>query len=376
MNGPLGPALGDTLDYLRALTREGVRPDDAWERLRPLQERYPETPLDLVWLEETYDRSVHYDALLDLPGEGTVSLSFNPDGALAWPLRGVQRWRDQELVRVNDTVLTVDHAIACLDYIWREARIVNRLVDVCLIQEALRREPIALSDDELQRSMNAFRRAHRLHTAADTYRWMAEHGVTQEKLERLVGDEATVARLRDRVAAGRVEAYFDAHRDELAAAAVVRLDLPDAASASRAFDEIRQGADFDVVARFRLTDALTSGQKPPVLQSVVLRRPEVADFEALADTGIIRAASCPLKPAPPPDLAAALFTAGPGDVLGPLATETGYSLLRVVAVAPPCLDAPTREAIARRLFDEWLAEGRDAARIEWYWGSAAQTVDA
>jgi putative peptide maturation system protein len=376
VNRPLATVLGDTVEYLRVLTREGVRPAEACARLRPLQERYPETPLDLVWLEETYDRSVHYDALLDLPGEGTVSLSFSPEDGLAWPLRGVQRWRDQELVRVDDVVLTVDHAIACLEHLWGEARIVNRLVDLCLIQAALRRDPIALSDEELQRAMNAFRRAHGLLTAAETRRWMAEHGLSQEKLEQLVADEATVARLRERVVAGRVEPYFEAHRDELAAAAVVRLDLPDAASASRAFEAIRDGADFDDLARAHLADALVRGQTPTALRSLVLRRPDLAEFQAVADTGLIRAASCPLNPAAPPDLAAALFGAGPGDVLGPLATEAGYALLRVVAVAPPRLDAPTREAIAGQLFDEWLTERRAAARIEWYWGSAAQADDA
>src|SRR5207247_7550669 len=112
------------------------------------------------------------DALLHLPGEGTISLSFCPDRALPWPLRGVHRWSDKDLVRVNDTVLQVDQAIACLDFIWGEWPLVKRLVDTCLIQEALQKDPIDLSDAQLQQAMDGFRRAHQLYTAEDPFRWM------------------------------------------------------------------------------------------------------------------------------------------------------------------------------------------------------------
>ena len=64
---------------------------------------------------------------------------------------------------VNATVLQVDRAIALLDFIWDEAPILKRLVHTALIQEALEREPVELSDEELQRTMNAFRRSHRLY---------------------------------------------------------------------------------------------------------------------------------------------------------------------------------------------------------------------
>jgi hypothetical protein len=49
-----------------------------------------------------------------------VSLSFCPDEELPWPLRGVGRWSDKDLVRVNNTLLRVEDAIAFLDFIWNE----------------------------------------------------------------------------------------------------------------------------------------------------------------------------------------------------------------------------------------------------------------
>jgi hypothetical protein len=86
-----------------------------------------------------------------------VSLSYCPERAVPWPLRGVQRQSEGDLVRVNTNVLRVDTAMACLDFIWDEAPIIERLVNLCVIQEELDREPIDLSNAELQQAMDHFR---------------------------------------------------------------------------------------------------------------------------------------------------------------------------------------------------------------------------
>jgi putative peptide maturation system protein len=370
MTTRLQPLLDETVTYLRSVTRAGTPPEEARAGLRRIAGQFPEHPLDLVWVEEGYDRSVHYDALIDLPGEGTVSVSFSPHGGLPWPLRGVQRWRDQDLLRVNGTVLTVDHAIACVDFIWDETPISRRLVDVCLIMEALERDPIELSDAELQRAMDAFRRARRLLTTEATLRWMADKGLTYQKLERLVSDDATVAKLRERVAAGRIESHFAAHADEFATLHALRLDFASPERAQAAFAEIQQGITFEALALTAL-----GGEQPPTLQSIVLRRSDATSLEPLEGAGSIKARNCPVDRKAPPDLATALFTGEDGDVVGPIGAAGGASLVRVIAVTQARLDAPTQAVIRRELFERWLAERRAGASIEWFWGNAAEAVE-
>jgi putative peptide maturation system protein len=116
-------------------------------------------------------------------------------------------------VRVNQRPLKVDLAIACLYSLWDEVRLVERLLNTCLIQEALEQEPIELSGAVLQQAMDAFRRARRLYTAGETREWMERHGITHEKLEQLIASQSIVNRLRERVTAGQVEPYFEARRD-------------------------------------------------------------------------------------------------------------------------------------------------------------------
>jgi putative peptide maturation system protein len=355
MNGTLEQALASALETLMEFSREGIRPEEARARLRLLSQQHPDIGMDLLWEEESYDNSVHYDALLDLEGAGTVSLSFCPNKVLPWPMRGVHRWSESDLVRVNDTVLRMDQAIACLDYIWDEARIIDRLVNVCLIQEALEKDPVSLSDAELQAAMDGFRRAHRLYTIEETVRWLKRHGTTHEQLERRVADEAVVAKLRDRVTEGRVEEYFEQHRADFDTARVARVAFADEASARRAFEQICAGEiDFYEAAESHFlaaeqgtTSTLRAGARSPQELFAVVQRGEA-----------------------PPELSEAVFAAGAGEMLGPVRTGEEYAIIRVLSSAPGRLDERTRRAIQKLLFAEWLEERRQEAAIEWYWGNA------
>src|SRR5688572_13024203 len=102
--------LVETLNYLITLVRDGIRPEEARSGVGQLQTRHSEVGMELIWEEEAYDSSVHYDALLQLPEMGAVSLSYCDDRALPWPLRGVHRFSDADLVRVNNNVMKVDQA--------------------------------------------------------------------------------------------------------------------------------------------------------------------------------------------------------------------------------------------------------------------------
>jgi len=74
------------------------------------------------------------------------------------------------------------------------------------------------------------------------------------------------------------------------------------------------------------------------------------------------------------DVSSAVFAAKTGELLGPLSTESGRALIRVLSRLPAQLNQRTRSAVEHLLFDEWLAERRRTARIEWYWGPAARSL--
>jgi len=349
MENAVGQTVIDTLAYLMSIVQKGTEPEEAKSGLRRLQQRHSDVAMYLVWELEAYDRSHHYDALLNLPEGGTVSISYCEDRAKPWPLRGVLRWSDADLLRVNNNVLRVDQAMACLDFIWDDARITDRLVNVCLIQEELERNPVELSDDELQAAMDAFRRARKLHKAADTHRWMQRRGVTYQELERIVTSEATIQKLRDNLVASRVGDYFETNSDSFDTAYFVHLALRHQATARELCEQLRDGA----------IDFFETAQK-----LFVANQSTAPVFKAVQRRGI------------PEEFRAELFQSAPGSVLGPVHDEDGYALVRLLSVVKGKLDDPTRDAIKRILFEEWLEKGRGKASIEWFWGNARKTTGA
>jgi putative peptide maturation system protein len=338
-----------SLEYLIDLNRDGVRPDEALERLRGVAAQHPESRVNLVWEEEAYSHSVHYDVLLRLGDLGTVSVSLCPERALPWPLRGVHRWREQELLRVNGTVMRVAQAVACLDSIWGVAPITRRLVDLCVVQEELAEAPVSLSDAELQLAVDEFRRARGLHGVEETFRWMEQHGMTHAQLESYVANQAKVAKLRDRIAAGRVEEYFERHHSDFDVVRVARLEGLGAEGARHTAEDIRGGrVSFQQAAERQFLAAADGGGRRCAAALAAVQRRQAA-----------------------PELAARLFAAAPGEVLGPVRAGEGYAIIRVLSVVPAALGEVTRDAIRDILFEEWLEERRRAATVEWYWGTQA-----
>jgi putative peptide maturation system protein len=177
--------------------------------------------------------------------------------------------------------------------------------------------------------------------------------MTHAQLEKYVADEATVAALRERVTAGRVEEYFAAHRAGFDGARIARIEFADEQSARRTIEQIRTGTlDFYAAAERRFLEA-PKQPEPPSPLFVTVRRDEL-----------------------PAESAGAIFGVAPGDVVGPLRTESGYAVVRVLDLKPARLDEPAHRTVAQHLFAEWLDERRRTATIEWNWGSAGRELIA
>ncbi|GAA4252963.1 TIGR04500 family putative peptide maturation system protein [Dactylosporangium darangshiense] len=321
--------LTEAVGLLRAATAEKAERAEVRARVDALRARHPEAGLRLLWQREEYDGSLHYDLLVRQPATdaGVVSVSWCPDDALPWPLRGVQRGGEMLLVRVDGFELGVADAIGFLDLLWREAPLRDRLVDTCLVRLALdaAADGTELDDAALQEAADAFRRARGLLTLEDTRAWMSRERLSDQQFEDLVAHQARVARLRERVTAGRVDAELAADPGRYEQLRLVRVEAADDAAAARL------AAAPDLLAAAAADFAAGVGPAP-VLMTVTRADLDPALAEAIA-----------------------------GGVPVPLAG--GYLVAAVLGVQPA-----TRDAVSRRLFGEWLAERRAAAHIEWNWG--------
>ncbi|MER5620256.1 TIGR04500 family putative peptide maturation system protein [Streptosporangium sp. NPDC002544] len=345
--------LGRALRWLRELG--GTGPDEARKGLEELRAHHPGVGMRLVWQREAATGDYHYDLLLPA-ADGTVSLAFAPDRGIPWPLRGSQRSGEQVVLRVNGTEMTIEQTISTLDVLWNDTGLLTRLVNACLIEQAVATAgDDELSDAELQVAMDAFRRARGLLTASAVEAWMAERGLTHARLEQIVTVEASVAALRRRVVGERVDGFFAEHRDSLDRLRVLRMRygaLPDAEAAAARLRGWASGAGIE-----DLRTAAVGLATEAALAGLATCRIEGNHRE---DLGIPHG----------PDAC----DAAPGAVLGPdRLDDGGFGVTVVLVVEPAALDESARKVVEQRIFDEWLREQRRHAHVEWFWGSTART---
>jgi putative peptide maturation system protein len=332
--------LARALDLLKRIA--SLAPDEAMKILESAQ--LPETA-DLVWHRETFDQSLHY-AVLIRDGEGGVISLSRSAGGLPWPLRGVQRWSEADVVRVNGRRMQVEEAIAFIDVDDHRSRVARSLIDSLLIQQELDREPVAIDPEGLQAELDAFRRARGLATADATQQWLVNEGLTQGGLERLLRDRLALRGLRSRiVTSAAVLDEFDRTRADFDEVLMTSIWLPALGASRRVIRELRQG-----LIRLDGRDAWPSRSAPssPDIGVFVRRR----RHEVPPSLGLV-------------------FECDAGATFGPLPLSDGYVVGRVHEVRPARLTADVRLAIELRLFEGWLDARRTSARIEWMWGRSA-----
>ena len=335
---PVTASLRDVLAFLQALASERVAPPDALERLAALRAALPALTIDLVWDTGQADGAVHYDALIRGPSaDQTVTLSVSPDGGLPFPLRGAHRWTDRELVRVDGTELGVADAMTALEGLWREARLLERIVDTAIVRRELDRAPIALDEADTQLALDRFRSAHGLLTAADTDAWLRSHGLAPDQLVAIACEALLLERLRHRTVGDAVATRFAASPADFDRIDLVWFEAPSEAAAGDLAGAIAGGADDFLAAADRTVAARGRGS----ITYGTERRERLGT--------------------------AAVLTAG---AVLPLRLSGRPVVARIRSVTPAVLDDATRQALETALFDGWLAEQRARAVTDWNWGPA------
>lgn len=349
-------AFADALDFLFAAQRDHLDLAGAQRRFRQLRERHPDVVMELLWEEERYAGTVHYDVLLRPPGGGTVSLGFAAERAVPWLLRTAQHSHECDVARVNSQTLDIQTVVSYLDLLWGDTHLMQQMVDDMLVDEGIAQYGIEASPSEAQRAMDELRASLGLHSAADTARWMERHSVSHDRLEWIASRGAAAAALRERVISDdAVTRYLEQHATNVDAVQMARFRMPDAAEARDAVAAITGGhADFFEMAQRRFLATGADGG-----------RAGGGELFATATRGSLSVAQ-----------AEQLFGAEPGDVVGPVESGDGYDVVRILAVTRARPDDPAARAAARQaLFADWLAARRESASVEWFWGNAGHASE-
>jgi putative peptide maturation system protein len=313
---------------LTGLVSGRVPPEHATARLTPLNDAWPSAQLRLVYEIEAFDDSVSYDLLAHVPA-GTLSVALVPDAQLPWPLRGMARSSEADLLRVGQTRLSVAEAVAALDLVWENPQLLTRLVDTALVKQELEAAPVELGDSDLQSVADSYRRAHGLLTAHDTRDWMAERGLTENRFVELMQRIGTMQRLRCRVVGTQVDAWLAEHSELICTVTVAWVEA-----------QSRSSLELDPVAA--VADAVRACRAAGVKSWRALEAPKALQRAQINETVSV-------------------------------VIDEVDAVARVIARTPSSVDSTARIAAENYLFEQWLSARRKAAEIEWFWGEKART---
>ena len=199
-----------------------------------------------------------------------------------------------------------------------------------VIEKAARERGLTVTPEEIQVVGDQLRREKRLEKAADTIAWLADQMISVEDLEAGICDRILTQKLAEHLFSKEVEKIF-----------------------------VQNKLQFDQIIFYQIVVT-----KPQLAQEIFyqIQEGEISFFDAahLYDIDENRRHLCGcegkvyrwgLKP----DIAVAVFSAQPGEVIRPIQTDRGYHLCMVEKFLPAELTPQRYQEILHNLFNEWLS---------------------
>jgi hypothetical protein len=174
--------------------------------------------------------------------------------------------------------------------------------------------------------------------------WLASRRLTPVQFEDMLTATLLVRRLRHSIATERMQTYFDAHRSEFDQVHVVEVRAATQADAERVLSAAHSGGSLLATAE-RLLDE----PEPPSI-TLSLRACFAADVPAAVRASVGLGGAIIAEP----------------QVAGQRAEEP-IVLMQVRRSMPATLDDRTRQAVEEAVYQEWVAERRAAADVQWHW---------
>ena len=198
-----------------------------------------------------------------------------------------------------------------------------------IIDQAVESRGICLIPDEIQAEADRMRYENRLFRSSDTLAWLSDQLVTADDWEAGIRDRLITQKLAQTLFAKEVERFFAENQLEFDQVLLYRFAVP--------YEQFAQEISYQI------------------------QEDEISFYEAahLYDIDCQRRYHCGYegklyRRSLKPDLSAIVFSATPGQVIGPLIIDQASHLLMVEEFIPAELTPERHQEILNRMFSEWL----------------------
>lgn len=198
-----------------------------------------------------------------------------------------------------------------------------------IINQVAEEKGLTVSAEEIQAEADQQRLAKRLEKASDTIAWLGEQMITAEDWEAGICDRLLAKKLAKFLFHKEVEKFFAQNKVNFDQILLYQIIVADQKLAQELLYEIeeREISFYDAAHLYDIDE----------------RRRQQCGFEGKLYRWNLN-----------PNIAAAVFSKPPGNLIGPLKTALGYHLLMVETFIPAELTPERYEEILDGMFQDWL----------------------
>lgn len=198
-----------------------------------------------------------------------------------------------------------------------------------IIVDAANERGVVITPEEIQAEADRQRYQKRLESASATFAWLEEQLITPDDWEAGIRSRLLAKKLAEHLFDRDVEKFFAENRLDFEQASIYKITVPYRQLAQELFYQIEENE--------------ISFYEAAHLYDIDERRRLQCGYEGRFYRRGLH-----------PEVAAAVFGARLGEIVGPLQGEQGYDLFLVEEFIAPELTPDIRQDIIDRLFQEWL----------------------
>ena len=223
-----------------------------------------------------------------------------------------------------------DEIVSLLKKDIQQKEVCQKVLYQRVINQSAKEKGITLTPEEIQAEANRQRHEKRLEKAADTLAWLAAQMITVDDWEAGIRDRLLTQKLAECLFAKEAEKFFAQNRLDFEQILLYQIIVP--------YEKLAQELFYQIEERE------ISFYETAHLYDIDERRRYQCGYEGKLYRWSLK-----------PDIAAVVFSARPGGVIGPIKTERGYHLFRVEEFISTELTAEITQEIINKMFKEWLA---------------------
>jgi len=198
-----------------------------------------------------------------------------------------------------------------------------------IIAQAAEERGLTVTDAEIQAEGDRIRREKHLEKTVETLAWLANEMITPDDWEAGIYDRLLAKKLAEHLFAKEVEKFFAQNRLDFERVLLYQIIVP-----------------YDSVARellYEIEEQEINFYEAAHLYDIDQKRRQQCGYEGKLYRWSLK-----------PDIAAEVFRAQPGVVIGPLQSEQGFHLLMVEEFIPAELAPEKYKELLDTMFKQWL----------------------